>query len=95
MRFTDGYLLRLLLQTDLHCLVTAAAECTALWHVQKIDRRTADRDQTLLAVVYVWNRTQQSLRILMSCIIENIICRTALTDTSAIHYHDLRHTCLR
>ena len=66
MRIAHRELLRLLLQTDLHRLVTAAAEGTALRHVQKIDRRSADRDQTLLAVVHIRYGTEQPLRIFMT-----------------------------
>ena len=94
MRIADRELLRLLLQTDFHRLVTAAAEGTALRHVQKINRRSADRDQTLLAVVHIRYGTEQPLRIFMLCMVENIVCSPALTDASAVHDDDLvTHIC--
>ena len=87
-------LFRLFIQTDLHCILTPAAERASLRHIQKVDRCSADGDQTLFAVVHTRDGTEKSLRVLMTRIVENILRGSALTDAAAIHDHDLvAHIC--
>ena len=89
MGLVDPDLFRNLRQADLHGVVASGAECAALRHVQKVDRSTRNGDQLLLHIADRRNGTEQTLGVLVAGIVENILCSSALADSSAVHNNDL------
>ena len=81
---------RFLAQTDLHTLIAAGRKRAALRRIQHINRRSLDRDKTLmLLTVHARNAADQPLGVLVLRVIENIVRCAVLHNISGIHNRDV------